>query len=711
MNMKKGSGTRKAFDRALQALPITQHKLIWNLYIQWAKSFGVEETTIRVYRRFLMYDPQSREEFVTYLEAIGQYEEAAVQLSIILNDEHYVLSSGRTKHQLWLKLCNICSKHPQFVVNTIKVEDIIRSGISKFSDEVGMLWNSLADFYIRLGQFEKARDIYEEAITTVRTVRDFTIIFDEYVKVEESIVTAKLRLLEEAKASHDPDFSYDEDSIDVNMRLSRLEYLMDQRPILLNSVILRQNPHNVLEWHKRVKLFNDDFKKKIGVFAEAVEAVDPKMAVGRFSGLWLSYARAHEHNHGDVASCRTVFERASRINFKTVDELANVWCAWAEMEMRHEFYTEALRVMSVAVTQPVDSWARRKAQAAHMGKVVGADDGDNEAFEGATVADKLYKNVKVWSLYLDLEESLGSTESCRAAYDRVFELKVVTAQMALNYAAFLEENNFFEDSFTVYERAVALFEFPQVKKLWIVYLDKFTARYGGTKLERLRDLFEQSLLKIPATEAAEFYIKYAKAEQEYGSARHAMAVYDRAAKAVPPTQRLDMYRLYIQKVEQLFGATKTRAIYEAAIRDLDDDACKALCLEFVEMERRLGEIDRARAVLQYGSQFADPRRDANYWRKWHLFEEAHGNVDTFKEMLRVQRSVEASFAQVVYVALEVLFVSDISKNAHSDCIFGNQKHSCIHFYRCYISDISEKRILIVFLIIKSTHVSISIVVM
>ena len=32
-------------------------------------------------------------------------------------------------------------------------------------------------------------------------------------------------------------------------------------------------------------------------------------------------------------------------------------------------------------------------------------------------------------------------------------------------------------------------------------------RYGGAKLERARDLFEQCLAKVPAADAAEFYIK------------------------------------------------------------------------------------------------------------------------------------------------------------------------------------------------------------
>ena len=52
-----------------------------------------------------------------------------------------------------------------------------------------------------------------------------------------------------------------------------------------------------------------------------------------------------------------------------------------------------------------------------------------EAEGGATVADRLHKNVKVWSLYLDLEESLGTVDSCRTAYDRAIDLKVRNRQI------------------------------------------------------------------------------------------------------------------------------------------------------------------------------------------------------------------------------------------------------------------------------------------
>lgn len=336
-----------------------------------------------------------------------------------------------------------------------------------------------------------------------------------------------------------------------------------------------------------------------------------------------------------------------------------MWCAWAEMEMKHEQFEAALAVMQQAVTEPRSSIKRRKARVAAVGKagVSGKSNNEDSAEASSLVSERVHRSVKVWSLYLDLEESLGTVESCRAAYDRVMELKVVTPQMVLNYSMFLEENNFFEDSFRVFERAVVLFDFPHVKTLWLTYIDKFIARYEGSKLERLRDLFEQAVANVPPEFAAEFFLKYAKAEEEYGLARHAMAVFDRATRAVPEDSRADMYRLYIRKVEQHYGITKTRPVYERAISELNDDMARDMCIQYAGVEAKIGEIDRARAVFQHGSQFADPRKHGNYWGKWKEFEEAHGNEDTFRDMLRVQRSVEAANSQVNYMAQEMMFAA------------------------------------------------------
>jgi pre-mRNA-splicing factor SYF1 len=69
--------------------------------------------------------------------------------------------------------------------------------------------------------------------------------------------------------------------------------------------------------------------------------------------------------------------------------------------------------------------------------------------ENLSAQARLFKSLKLWSFYVDLEESLGTVESTKKVYDRVFELKIANAQVVINYANFLEENEYWEESFKV----------------------------------------------------------------------------------------------------------------------------------------------------------------------------------------------------------------------------------------------------------------------
>ena len=149
---------------------------------------------------------------------------------------------------------------------------MIRGGIRKFTDEVGRLWTCLADFYIRRGLFEKARDVFEEGLATVITVRDFSLIFDAYTQFEESVLSAKMESATEGALVDDSekdgshcgsDFLLTDSGDDLDLRLARLEFLMSRRPELLSSVMLRQNPHNVHEWRKRIALFEADPARQV----------------------------------------------------------------------------------------------------------------------------------------------------------------------------------------------------------------------------------------------------------------------------------------------------------------------------------------------------------------------------------------------------------------------------------------------------------------
>jgi pre-mRNA-splicing factor SYF1 len=191
---------------------------------------------------------------------------------------------------------------------------------------------------------------------------------------------------------------------------------------------------------------------------------------------------------------------------------------------------------------------------------------------------------------------------------------------------------------------VALFPWPQVKELWLAYLGKFVARYGGSKLERARDLFEQAVAGAPPADAAPLYLAYASLEEQFGLARHVMAVFDRGVAAVDDAQRYAMFLTYIRKAEEAFGAPRTREIFARAIDVLPEKQVPDMCLRFADLETKLGELDRARAIFAHAASFCDPRKATAFWARWQEWETAHGNEESFMDMLRTKRAVGTAMA-------------------------------------------------------------------
>lgn len=80
-----------------------------------------------------------------------------------------------------------------------------------------------------------------------------------------------------------------------------------------------------------------------------------------------------------------------------------------------------------------------------------------------------------------------------------------------------------------------------------------------------------------------------------------------------------------------------------------------MCIRFADMETKLGEIDRARAIYAHCSQICDPRVTSEFWQIWKEFEVRHGNEDTMREMLRIKRSVQAMYnTQVNMMSAQML---------------------------------------------------------
>ena len=58
-----------------------------------------------------------------------------------------------------------------------------------------------------------------------------------------------------------------------------------------------------------------------------------------------------------------------------------------------------------------------------------------------------------------------------------------------------------------------------------------------------------------------------------------------------------------------------------------------------DLETGLGEVERARALYVYAAGFSDPGAHPEFWRRWSEFEVAHGDESTFREMLRLKRTM------------------------------------------------------------------------
>lgn len=625
--------TRRTFDKALRALPITQHNRIWALYRPFANSAS-GDTAIKIWRRYTRIHPEDSEDFIEHLIENGRYTEAVKMYMDILNNPKFRSKNAKSNFQLWSEMVDLLVTRAKEIETLglvgMDVDKIIRSGIERFADQRGKLWAGQATYWITRGNFERARDVFEEGITTVMTVRDFTIVFDSYAEFEESIIStlmdaAALRS-EKGKVNEDADF-------DLDIRMMHFEQLMDRRPFLVNDVLLRQNPNNVNEWEKRVALWGDNKKEVVQTYTDAIAAVQSRKAVGRFHELWLNYAKFYEEG-GDIRTARIITEKAVNVPFKSVAELAEMWCGWAEMELRHENFDRAVDVMAKATQAPKRSTV-------------------DYFDETLSPQQRVHKSWKLWSFYVDLVESVSTLKETKNVYERIFELRIATPQTVVNFAKLLEENKYFEESFKVYERGLDLFNYPVAFELWNLYLTKAVDRKIG--IERLRDLFEQAVEGCPPRFAKVLYLMYGSLEEERGLARHAMRIYERATRAVSDDHKFEMFNFYITKSASNFGLTSTRPIYERAIAALPDKEARDICLKFAEMERRLGEIDRARAIYGHASQFCDPRTTPTFWHKWEEFEVQHGNEDTFKEMLRVKRSVQAQYnTDVNFIASQAL---------------------------------------------------------
>lgn len=634
---------RNTVNAALRALPITEHEQIWAIILAQYPWNDAPLPAVHLLRRYAMFAPDEAPMPLAHaLIAASRIDDGLDVLRRALADTFWA-PDDTPRHKVFLLFIKTAARHATSVRST-PVSDVVRAAVLENGASVGELWATLAEFYIRRGDFSQARSVLEHAVTSVTVVRDFAVAFDAYTKLEESLVEVLASNLEKHRGGSKEHQLEQE----VSLQLTRLEHLVDRRPMLLSDVHLRQNVHNVHEWHKRMRMLKavGEHAAVVEGYFRAIRAIDTEQAThGRKHTLWLAFACYYEQS-GDLASARQTLEGAlaDEENFRTAEDVAAVWCEYAEMELRAGDLVKATNILRRALT--FDS---RSDQSLRFS----VED------EKPTVAVK--RSRRLWLFLLDMLRSNENVDDITAAHTRMLDARVATPSSILHGAEYLEERRLFERAFRLYDRAATALAWPESVQIWVIYLSKFVERYGSKRVERARDLFEEAILSAPTIKSSGvsfphpqvkiLYLMYAEMEERFSMSRHALAVLERAARAVREEDRSEIYRLYIVKTATLLGVSRTRPVYVEALQSMRDlEAVVEFACRFSVMERRLGEIDRARAIYVECCRVVDTRVGGNFarfWKDWEEFEVEMGDEDDVKNMLRWKRRVQLDHQNVL----------------------------------------------------------------
>ncbi|KAL7066781.1 hypothetical protein ACR3K2_27920 [Cryptosporidium serpentis] len=556
-------------------------------------------------------------------------------------------------------------------------KDIEFEVLGKYELCAGDIWYSLCEYYMKKGDWCRVYDIYMEGIENISTIYDLSTLYDSmlmfyqcYIKtlIDRSIITS------------------DSVSLNIEYNIYKLEKLIEQYPFTLQRVKLKNNINNIAKWIQYIDIHIDHVKDRqhpslqvVMSFEEALLKIDHKSVKNRnMCILWIYYAlymvslydnmnnwveltkeQDKEYAENLLELATEIFQRAIQDNY--IKDHTIIWTEWIEMELRFKRFDKALEL------------SRKCLEITRQQKESNTN-----------------SNLKIWQLNFDLELNFGTLETAKSTFEEIFKNGILTTGIVMSYAKYLFSNQYFEESFRIYERAIAIIPWPYIKHVWIVYLNKFVQHYTNKRIDRTRDIFESCIISLlewrknskemkKRDEYSKYetdlndpkvlsnksindeiltgnecddttyliFIMYAQFEEEYGRIKRMFDVYKRSSEALQYTEKLQkmIFLNWIYRACRYLGPFYARTIFEQAIQVLEkSDELLEICLNYAIFEIKAGEIDRGRHLFIYGSDFAINQGNktslySDFWKEWSEFELEYGNEDTYKEMIRIKRNI------------------------------------------------------------------------
>lgn len=146
-------------------------------------------TALKVIPRYIKLNPDFKEHYAYYLKDRGMVNLCVKVMLQILDDDGYHSKCGNSQKDFELEILDLVIDFPE-KITCVNGQERIRACIEKYPSDQGKLWVKLSDYFVRIGQFEFARNAFESALEAIDNVKDFGVIFNAYTKFEDEMIAA-----------------------------------------------------------------------------------------------------------------------------------------------------------------------------------------------------------------------------------------------------------------------------------------------------------------------------------------------------------------------------------------------------------------------------------------------------------------------------------------------------------------------------------------
>lgn len=647
LKMMKNKGNvheySQALDRALFNLHYTHHKAIWQEYLELADSER-GDLGVSVYTR--LFEVQDSEDCPISIDKcecvlkIAQFGDIDCALTLLQKVPRNQVRVHEKKSLTLSIILDILISSNEFT-NASQFERLVLDAALDIPDRQSKYLLKAASFFKKMLDRNKARYYYCRALELATSMKSLAFAFEEYTNFLEEE-------LEDLNDKHSAD--------ELELRIDFLRQIIEKQPIFANDLLLKTEPDNIDLWLDRVNIYRakNMTSEVIVTLISAIKSINPLGAFSRenntLAKIWSEYANLYT-SLGDTKTAQFIYSRAVKSQYKSADELAEIYIMWCELVLLDSDEKAFNLIELILLVTPRNS-DEIKVNASNL-----------------SVQERVFKSTHLWAFYIDLIRSMGDEEQyvrkLKTAYETMMRLKVITLRMLFQYTDFLSEREELEACYSAYEAGIACFRSSTpLFQIWESYLRRLIA---NEKHEKVIDTFERCLLShIPGHLVTGIFDMYSSYIKRSGSLAKSIKCQLRAIEYLTAaysqttnTENLnkivdDKFQIYHRLLTALISDLKDTELFRntmvSAIKDTQLSLSMVVELSQVlaRFELSSGEISRARALYKHAASLAHPdsRVLSLIWAEWTQFEVDNGSESTYKDMLLFKRLVGKEYEAI-----------------------------------------------------------------